>query len=140
MAAAESRKKTSTQRQKEEEKRKKTEKITAQRDSLLSRLAAVNALRGGCEIPELEGMNVVHAQYGSGVVTQQKGAVITVRYEGSVKKQKLPFVVAGGLLHLNDEATEAMLTQMDDLDRQKDSLEKEIHYLESLLSDLEKGS
>lgn len=132
------RKKTSTQRQKEEEKRVKSEKITAQKNSLMNRLAAVDALRSGFEMPQLEGEEVEHAQYGSGKVTAQQGAVITVQYDGTAKKQKLPFVVACGILHLKDEKTETELTQMEDLDRQKDSLQKEIQYLDSLLGDLEK--
>ena len=40
-------KKTLSQRQKEEEKREKIEKLNAQKESLGSRLAAVEALRSG---------------------------------------------------------------------------------------------
>lgn len=138
MAGTETRKKTSSQKQKEEEKRAKAEKLNAQRDSLASRLAAVDALRSGFSIPDLEGTAVEHTQYGPGTVVQQQGAVITVQYGDSLKKQKLPFVVAGGFLHLQDEDVEVSLTRMEELDRQKDALEKEIHYIESLLADLEK--
>ena len=137
-SGTETRKKTATQRQKEEEKREKIEKLTAQRDALQSRLAAVDALRSGFELPQLTGQEVEHTQYGSGTVTAQNGAVITVQYESGAKKQKLPFVVAGGFLRLKDEETVTQLTRMDELDRQKDSMRKEIHYLESLLGDLEK--
>ena len=137
-AGTETRKKTSTQRQKEEEKREKAEKLTAQRDSLMSRRAAVEALRSGFEMPQLEGEKVEHAQYGEGIVTAQKDAVLTVQYGEISKKQKLPFVVAGGFLHLQDKDTEIKLAQMNDLDKQKDTLDKEIQYVESLLGDLEK--
>ena len=137
-AGTESRKKTSTQRQKEEEKREKAGKLTAQRSALQSRLAAVDALRSGFTLPDLTGAAVEHTQYGSGTVEIQQDAVLTVRYGTSVKKQKLPFVVAGGFMHLQDAEMETQLSQMDDLNRQKDSLEKEIQYLNSLLSDLEK--
>ena len=89
-------------------------------------------------LPQLTGQEVEHTQYGSGTVTAQNGAVITVQYESGAKKQKLPFVVAGGFLRLKDEETVTQLTRMDELDRQKDSMRKEIHYLESLLGDLEK--
>ena len=142
MAAAvstEGRKKTSSQKQKEEEKRARAEQLNAQKASLESRLAAVDALRSGFTIPVLEGETVEHAQYGSGTIIQQQGAVITVQYGDLRKKQKLPFVVAGGLMHLQDEETEKKLSQMEDLDRQKDALEKEIQYIESLLGDLEKA-
>lgn len=139
VAAAEGRKKTSSQKQKEEEKRARTAQLNAQKDSLGSRLAAVDALRSGFTIPVLEGEAVEHTQYGPGKILQQQGAVITVQYGDLLKKQKLPFVVAGGLMHLQDEETEKSLTQMEDLDRQKDALEKEIHYIESLLGDLEKA-
>ena len=54
------------------------------------------------------------------------------------KKQKLPFVVSGGFMHLHDEDLETQLVHMEELDKQKNSLEKEIQYIESLLGDLEK--
>lgn len=134
----EAKKKTSTQRQKEEEKRERAEKLEAQKSSLRNKLAAVDALRSGFEMPQLEGMEVEHTQYGPGTVTGQQGGVITVRYGDAEKKQKLPFVVAGGFMRLRDQALETQFLHMDDLDRQKDSLEKEIRYIQSLLSDLEK--
>lgn len=135
---AEVKKKTSTQRQKEEEKRERMEKLNAQKASLGSRLAAVDALLSGYTIPDLQGTEVDHTQYGRGTVILQKEGVITVRYGETEKKQKLPFVVAGGFMHLQDAEMETQLSQMDDLNRQKDSLEKEIQYMDSLLSDLEK--
>ena len=97
-AGAETKKKTSTQRQKEEEKRERSEKLNAQKSALESRLAAVEALRSGYEIPVLEGQEVEHTQYGPGTVVSQREAVITVRYGNVEKKQKLPFVVAGGFM------------------------------------------
>jgi ATP-dependent 26S proteasome regulatory subunit len=138
-AGTETRKKTSSQRQKEEEKRERSEKLNAQKDSLQSRLAAVEALRSGFEMPLLEGREVEHTQYGPGTVISQQGAVITVRYGETVKKQKLPYVVSGGFLLLRDDQLETQMVHMEELDRQKDSLEKEIHYIESLLSDLERA-
>lgn len=138
-AGTETKKKTSTQRQKEEEKRERSEKLNAQKSALESRLAAVEALRSGYEIPVLEGQEVEHTQYGPGTVISQQGAVITVRYGNVEKKQKLPFVVAGGFLHLKDSETETQLVHMDDLDKQKASLNKEIQYINSLLGDLEKA-
>ena len=131
-------KKTSSQRQKEEEKREKTEKLNAQKESLGSRLAAVEALRSGFSFPDLQGVVVEHTQYGTGKVVDQKESVLTIDYSGVEKKQKLPFVVAGGFLSLNDPETETKLVQMDDLDKQKSALEKEMHYIESLLNDLNK--
>jgi hypothetical protein len=138
-AGTETRKKTSSQRQKEEEKRERSEKLNAQKDSLQSRLAAVEALRSGFEMPLLEGREVEHTQYGPGTVISQQSAVITVRYGETVKKQKLPYVVSGGFLLLRDDQLETQMVHMEELDRQKDSLEKEIHYIESLLSDLERA-
>ena len=70
-AGTETRKKTSSQRQKEEEKRERSEKLNAQKDSLQSRLAAVEALRSGFEMPLLEGMEVEHTQYGPGTVVKR---------------------------------------------------------------------
>lgn len=137
-AGTETKKKTSTQRQKEEEKRERSEKLNAQKDSLQSRLAAVEALRSGFEMPQIEGEEVDHTQYGRGIVVKQQGAVITVRYESGEKKQKLPFVVTGGFLHLQDASLETQLVQIEDLDKQKYSLEKEIQYIDSLLGDLQK--
>ena len=138
-AGAETKKKTSTQLQKEEEKRERSEKLNAQKSALESRLAAVEALRSGYEIPVLEGQEVEHTQYGPGTVVSQREAVITVRYGNVEKKQKLPFVVAGGFMHLKDSETETQLEPMDDLDKQKASLNKEIQYINSLLGDLEKA-
>lgn len=137
-AGTETKKKTSTQRQKEEEKRERVERLEAQKNSLQSRLAAVDALRSGFEMPQLEGVEVEHTQYGPGTVVKQQGAVLTVRYGEVEKKQKLPFVVSGGFMRLQDEAMETQLVHMEDLDKQKSSLEKEIQYIESLLGDLEK--
>ena len=95
--------------------------------------------RSGYEIPVLEGQEVEHTQYGPGTVVSQREAVITVRYGNVEKKQKLPFVVAGGFMHLKDSETETQLVHMDDLDKQKASLDKEIQYINSLLGDLEKA-
>lgn len=137
-AGTETKKKTSTQRQKEEEKRERVEKLEAQKNSLQSRLAAIEALRSGFEMPQLEGMEVEHTQYGPGTVVKQQEAVLTVRYGEVEKKQKLPFVVSGGFMRLQDQAMETQLVHMEELDKQKNSLEKEIQYIESLLGDLEK--
>lgn len=138
-AGTEKKKKTSTQRQKEEEKRERIEALTAQRDSLQSKLAAVEALRNGFEMPQLEGREVVHTQYGLGVIVQQKGAVITVKYGDEEKKQKLPAVVSGKFMSLQDEDLEMQFFHMDELDMQKDALQKKLQYANSLLSDLEKS-
>lgn len=137
-AGTETKKKTSTQRQKEEEKRERFGKLDAQRNSLQSKLAAVEALRSGFEMPQLEGAEVEHTQYGPGTVLKQQGAVLTVLYGDVEKKQKLPFVVSGGFMHLHDEDLETQLVHMEELDKQKNSLEKEIQYIESLLGDLDK--
>ena len=112
--------------------------MNAQKDSLGSRLVAVEALLSGFSIPDLTGAAVEHSQYGPGTVLRQTGAVITVQYGDAQKKQKLPFVVAGGFLRLQDEEVVKNMTQMEDLDRQRDALEKEIRFIESLLGDLEK--
>ena len=85
-------KRTSSQRVKEEEKREKTEKLNAQKSALGSKLAAVDALRSGFEIPAIEGREVEHVQYGTGKVIRQDGAVITVQYGDMTKKQKLPLL------------------------------------------------
>lgn len=131
-------KKTSTQRQKEEEKREKLEKLNAQKESLESRLAAVDALRSGFDFPDLAGAEVEHTQYGPGKVIGQQQAVLTIDYNGMVKKQKLPFVVAGGFLNLQDPDMTEKLSRMDELDRQKSALDKEISYIQSRISDLDK--
>ena len=131
-------KRTSSQRLKEEEKREKKEKLNAQKNALASRLAAVDALRSGFEIPVLEGQEVEHVQYGTGTVIRQDGSVVTVRYGDMTKKQKLPFVVAGGLMHLKDSGAEDSLAQIENLDRQGDALRKEMQYIDSLLADLDK--
>lgn len=133
-----SKKRTSSQRLKEEEKREKTEKLIAQRSALASRLAAVDALRSGFEIPVLEGEEVEHIQYGPGKIIRQDSDVLTVQYGDLTKKQKLPFVVAGGFMHLKDSDAEAGLVQMEDLDRQGAALRREMQYVESLLADLDK--
>lgn len=132
-------KKTLSQRQKEEEKREKIEKLNAQKESLGSRLAAVEALRSGFSFPDLQGAEVEHSQYGPGKVVSQNESVLTIDYDGVEKKQKLPFVVAGGFLHLPDSEMETQFVQMEDLDKQKCTLEKELHFIESLLGDLNKN-
>lgn len=138
-AGAEIKKKTASQRQKEEEKREKAQQLNTHREALLSRLAAVDALREGFAMPALTGHEVEHAQYGHGTVTAQKEGVITVQYGETARKQKLPFIVAAGLLSLQDEQMEKDLVKMEELDRSRDTLLKEIHYTESLLEDLEKN-
>ena len=132
-------KKSLSQRQKEEEKREKIEKLNAQKESLGSRLAAVEALRSGFSFPDLQGAEVEHSQYGPGKVVSQNESVLTIDYDGVEKKQKLPFVVAGGFLHLPDSEMETQFVQMEDLDKQKSTLEKELHFIESLLGDLNKN-
>ena len=132
-------KKTLSQRQKEEEKREKIEKLNAQKESLGSRLAAVEALRSGFSFPDLQGAEVEHSLYGPGKVVSQNESVLTIDYDGVEKKQKLPFVVAGGFLHLPDSEMETQFVQMEDLDKQKSTLEKELHFIESLLGYLNKN-
>lgn len=137
-AGTETKKKTSTQRQKEEEKRERIETLTAQRDTLQSKLTAVEVLRNGFEMPQLEGREVEHAQYGHGVIIRQQGAVITVKYGDEEKKQKLPVVVSGKFMSLQDEELEMQFIHMNELDIQKDALQKKLQYVNSLLGDLEK--
>ena len=120
-------KRTSSQRVKEEEKREKTEKLNAQKSALGSKLAAVDALRSGVEIPALEGREVEHVSTGQEKSSAGR-AVIAVQYGDVTKKQKLPFVVAGGLMHLKDADMETSLTRIEELtDRGRPP--KEMQYL-----------
>lgn len=137
-AGTETKKKTSAQRQKEEEKRARIEELTAKKVSLENRISTVAALRGGFEMPQLEGREVEHTLYGPGTIIKHKGAVITVRYGDEEKKQKLPLVVAGHLMSLGDEELETRFEHMAELDKQRDAMEKELQYVNSQLGDLEK--
>jgi hypothetical protein len=129
-----------TKQQRAELRRKEIEQLTIQISILRGRLTQVTEKRDAMELPNLEGMNVEHSQYGHGIVNDQTDAVLTIEYADGVRKQKLPFVIASGCVKVNDtEATESC-KRISDLDNEQAKLRKEIQYKESWISDLRKES
>ena len=134
------RRRATTKKQREEEARIEIEKLTRQVGKLRGRLTEVTEQREAMTLPNLEGKNVEHTQYGKGTVSEQNDAVLTIDYAGRIRKQKLPFVIASGCVTVDDsEATERCL-RISDLETEQSRLKKEIQYRESWISDLQKQS
>ena len=134
------RRRATTKKQREEEARIEIEKLTRQVGKLRGRLTEVTEQREAMTLPNLEGKDVEHTQYGKGTVSEQNDAVLTIDYAGRIRKQKLPFVIASGCVTVDDsEATERCL-RISDLETEQSRLKKEIQYRESWISDLQKQS
>ena len=134
------RRRATTKKQREEAARVEIEKLTRQVGQLRGRLTEVTEQREAMTLPNLEGKNVEHTQYGKGTVSEQNDAVLTIDYAGRIRKQKLPFVIASGCVTVDDsEATERCL-RISDLETEQSRLKKEIQYRESWISDLQKQS
>ena len=134
------RRRATTKKQREAEARIEIEKLTRQVGKLRGRLTEVTEQREAMTLPNLEGKNVEHTQYGKGTVSEQNDAVLTIDYAGRIRKQKLPFVIASGCVTVDDsEATERCL-RISDLETEQSRLKKEIQYRESWISDLQKQS
>ena len=134
------RRRATTKKQREAEARIEIEKLTRQVGKLRGRLTEVTEQREAMTLPNLEGKDVEHTQYGKGTVSEQNDAVLTIDYAGRIRKQKLPFVVASGCVTVDDsEATERCL-RISDLETEQSRLKKEIQYRESWISDLQKQS
>ena len=134
------RRRATTKKQREAEARIEIEKLTRQVGKLRGRLTEVTEQREAMTLPNLEGKDVEHTQYGKGTVSEQNDAVLTIDYVGRIRKQKLPFVIASGCVTVDDsEATERCL-RISDLETEQSRLKKEIQYRESWISDLQKQS
>ncbi len=134
------RRRATTKKQREAEARIEIEKLTRQVGKLRGRLTEVTEQREAMTLPNLEGKDVEHTQYGKGTVSEQNDAVLTIDYAGRIRKQKLPFVIASGCVTVDDsEATERCL-RISDLETEQSRLKKEIQYRESWISDLQKQS
>lgn len=134
------RRRATTKKQREAEARIEIEKLTRQVGKLRGRLTEVTEQREAMTLPNLEGKDVEHTQYGKGTVSEQNDAVLTIDYAGRIRKQKLPFVIASGCVTVDDsEATERCL-RISNLETEQSRLKKEIQYRESWISDLQKQS
>ena len=134
------RRRATTKKQREAEARIEIEKLTRQVGKLRGRLTEVTEQREAMTLPNLEGKDVEHTQYGKGTVSEQNDAVLNIDYAGRIRKQKLPFVIASGCVTVDDsEATERCL-RISDLETEQSRLKKEIQYRESWISDLQKQS
>ena len=132
------RRRATTKQQRAELRKKEIEQLTLQVSLLRGKLTEITEQRDAMELPNLEGINVEHSQYGHGIVNGQQDAVLTIKYSDGVRRQKLPFVIASGCVKVNDlEATESC-KKISDLDNEQAKLRKEIQYKESWISDLQK--
>lgn len=132
------RRKTTTKQQKEEERRIKIEQLSEQIEKLRSALSDVNKERATVSFPVLTGKNVKHVKYGPGTVTGQDDAVLTIDYAGSVRRQKLPFVLVSGCITQDDPEALEICRKINTLQDEQSRLQKEIEYRQSRISDLEK--
>ena len=134
------RRRAATKKQREEEARIEIEKLTRQVGKLRGRLTEVTEQREAMTLPNLEGKNVEHTQYGKGTVSEQCDAVLTIDYAGRIRKQKLPFVIASGCVTVDDSEATERCRKISDLETEQSRLKKEIQYRESWISDLQKQS
>ncbi len=132
------RRRVATKQQREIIRKEEIEKLTFQISELREKLTELTGQRDAMVLPNFEGKNVEHSQYGHGTVSEQEDAVLTIEYSDRVRKQKLPFVVASGCVKVDDtEATESC-KRISDLENEQARLRKEIQYRESWISDLQK--
>ena len=134
------RRRATTKKQREEEARIEIEKLTRQVGKLRGRLTEVTEQREAMTLPNLEGKDVEHTQYGKGTVSEQNDAVLTIDYAGRIRKQKLPFVIASGCVTVDDSEATERCRKISDLETEQTRLKKEIQYRESWISDLQKQS
>ena len=134
------RRRATTKKQREAEARIEIEKLTRQVGKLRGRLTEVTEQREAMTLPNLEGKNVEHTQYGKGTVSEQNDAVLTIDYAGRIRKQKLPFVIASGCVTVDDSVATERCLRISDLETEQSRLKKEIQYRESWISDLQKQS
>ena len=134
------RRRTVTKQQREAEKKTEIEKLTFQISELRGKLTEVNEQRDEIELPNLEGRDVEHTQYGKGRVSGQEDAVLTIEYSKGVRKQKLPFVIASGCVKVDDKEATERCRRIADLETEQTKLKREIQYRESWISDLQKQS
>ena len=134
------RRRATTKKQREAEARIEIEKLTRQVGKLRGRLTEVTEQREAMTLPNLEGKNVEHTQYGKGTVSEQNDAVLTIDYAGRIRKQKLPFVIASGCVTVDDSEATERCRKISDLETEQSRLKKEIQYRESWISDLQKQS
>ena len=134
------RRRATTKKQREAEARIEIEKLTRQVGKLRGRLTEVTEQREAMTLPNLEGKNVEHTQYGKGTVSEQNDAVLTIDYAGRIRKQKLPFVIASGCVTVDDSEATERCRKISDLETEQSRLKKEIQYRESWIPDLQKQS
>ena len=134
------RRRATTKKQREAEARIEIEKLTRQVGKLRGRLTEVTEQREAMTLPNLEGKDVEHTQYGKGTVSEQNDAVLTIDYAGRIRKQKLPFVIASGCVTVDDSEATERCRRISDLETEQSRLKKEIQYRESWISDLQKQS
>ena len=134
------RRRATTKKQREAEARIEIEKLTRQVGKLRGRLTEVTEQREAMTLPNLEGKDVEHTQYGKGTVSEQNDAVLTIDYAGRIRKQKLPFVIASGCVTVDDSEATERCRKISDLETEQSRLKKEIQYRESWISDLQKQS
>ena len=134
------RRRATTKKQREEAARVEIEKLTRQVGQLRGRLTEVTEQREAMTLPNLEGKDVEHTQYGKGTVSEQNDAVLTIDYAGRIRKQKLPFVIASGCVTVDDSEATERCRKISDLETEQSRLKKEIQYRESWISDLQKQS
>ena len=132
------RRRATTKQQRAEERKIEIERLTFQISELRGKLDEVTEERAAMALPNFEGKKVEHSQYGSGIVNEQKDAVLTIEYGGGTRKQKLPFVIASGCVTVDDSEATECCRRISDLETEQSRLRKEIQYRQSWIADLQK--
>jgi hypothetical protein len=93
-------------------------------------LKKLNDKRESMELPTLEGSSVNHKKYGKGTVSAQDGAYLTVKFEKTEKKFKLPDAVTKGFLKFDDDNIITACKAVREADDEIHKQEVEVRALE----------
>lgn len=129
-------KKSSTATQKFAVKQARAKELFAKREALSVKQNKVIKELSGIEEPKLKKLKVKNHRYGEGVVTDQEGHYLTVKFKREDKKFIFPDAVAREFLFLEDEATEEICKRMVVLEQLDAKIARQVRLINIELESL----
>ncbi len=121
-------KKKPTKKTKEmlEENSKQIEELQASQDQLKEELESLNREEKALGDKAAKGLKVNHKKYGEGIVTEQDGKYIEVKFSDVTKKFVLPGCIADKYLEVEDESILDYYIKSNEIHQKKMSTELKI--------------
>lgn len=131
-------KRVTLKQKRENERAGKIGQLTQTREELNRKLEEISRELERLVFPPMEGQILVHRQYGEGVVEEQNGAILTIRYSDTMRRQKLPAVLTGGTAYTDDSELMEICSRVEQLEKERITLESKLklnwHGLDALLN------